>query len=129
MKRLLLISALALGTFQGCTCHSTDSTEVGVLTRKVALIGKAGVQGEIYAPGATYLFTPFVTDWHTYDVSLQNLSMTRDKTKGDRGSDDDLRFKTIDGNEIRVDVTVVWQIEPQKAPHILQFVGEDVEQV
>jgi regulator of protease activity HflC (stomatin/prohibitin superfamily) len=129
MKRLLLLSALALGTFQGCACHSTDSTEVGVLTRKVALIGKAGVQDEIYAPGATYLFMPFVTDWHTYDVSLQNLAMTRDKSKGDRQSEDDLRFKTIDGNEIRVDVTVVWHIDPQKAPHILTSVGEDLDQV
>jgi regulator of protease activity HflC (stomatin/prohibitin superfamily) len=129
MKRLLLLSAFALATFQGCTCHSTDSTEVGVLTRKVALIGKAGVQDEIYAPGATYLFMPFVTDWHAFDVSLQNLSMTRDRAKSDRQGEDDLRFKTIDGNEIRVDVTVVWHIDPQKAPHILTSVGEDVEQV
>jgi len=128
-KRLFLLSALVLGGFTGCTCHSTDSTEVGVLTRKINPFGKTGVQDEIYAPGATYLFTPFVTDWHTYDVSLQNLSMTRDKTKGDRQSEDDLRFKTIDGNEIRVDVTVVWQIDAKKAPHILTSVGEDMEQV
>ena len=38
----------------GCTFHSTDSTEVGVLTRKVAIFGKSGVQQETYPPGATY---------------------------------------------------------------------------
>ncbi|HVE84538.1 MAG TPA: SPFH domain-containing protein [Myxococcales bacterium] len=129
MKRLLLLGAMALASFSGCTCHSTDSTEVGVLTRKVSLFGQAGVQDEIYAPGATYLFMPFVTDWHTYDVSLQNLAMVRDAKKGDRSSEDDLRFKTIDGNEIRVDVTVVWQIDPKKAPHVLTSVGEDTGQV
>ena len=34
--------ALLLLFTAGCTFHSTDSTEVGVLTRKIALFGKAG---------------------------------------------------------------------------------------
>ena len=36
---LLLLAA-------GCTFHSTDSTEVGVLTRKIGIVGKGGVQQE-----------------------------------------------------------------------------------
>lgn len=131
MKRLFLFSMLAALPLTGCTCRSTDSTEIGVVTRKIGLIGKAGVQEEVYAPGATYFFPAFITDWTTYDVSIQNLAMVREKSRtGDRaGGDDDLKFKTVDGNDIRVNVTVAWQIDPQRAPYLLSKVGENTEQV
>ena len=57
MRATTLILLLATA----CTFHNTDSTEVGVLTRKVPLFGKAGVQPETYAPGATYSFPAFIT--------------------------------------------------------------------
>jgi len=105
---------------------------VGVLTRRATLgglLGKPGIQTEVYAPGATYVFPIFLTDWHTFDVSLQNLSMVRDVKKGDRSKEDDLFFKTIDGNDIRVDVTVAWAIDPKRAPYLLNKVGESTDQV
>ena len=131
MRPLLTLWLLAL-PLSGCTCHSTGSTEVGVLTRKLAfkgLLGKPGVQPEIYAPGATYVFPAFLTDWNTFDVSMQNLAMVKDPGRGDRQGEDDLNFKTVDGNDIRVDVTVAWQVDPQRAPYLLTKVGENVEQV
>jgi regulator of protease activity HflC (stomatin/prohibitin superfamily) len=132
MRRPLLILFLASVPLSGCTCHSTGSTEVGVLTRKLGfggLLGKAGVQPEVYPPGATYFFPAFITDWNTFDVSLQNLAMVKDRTRGDRAEEDDLSFKTVDGNDVRVDVTVAWQVEPKSAPYLLNKVGEDVEEV
>jgi len=131
MRRLLWPLLLGL-PLAGCTCHSTHSTEVGVLTRRATLgglLGHPGIQTEVYAPGATYLFPVFLTDWHTFDVSLQNLSMVRDVKKGDRSKEDDLFFKTIDGNDIRVDVTVAWAIDPRRAPYLLNKVGESTDQV
>ena len=127
--RLALMAFLVALPLSGCTCHSTASTEVGVLTQKVSLFGTTGVQPEVYAPGATYFFPAFITDWTTFDVSIQNLAMVRDAGRGDRQGEDDLNFKTIDGNDIRVDVTVVWQVNPKMAPHLLQAVGETTDQV
>jgi regulator of protease activity HflC (stomatin/prohibitin superfamily) len=92
-------------------------------------LGKPGIDGEIRAPGATYLFPAFITDWATYDISLQNLAMVRDASRGDRPSEDDVSFKTIDGNDIRVDVTVAWQIDPKRAPYLLAKVGDSTEKV
>jgi regulator of protease activity HflC (stomatin/prohibitin superfamily) len=130
--RPLLVLCLLAAPLSACTCHSTGSTEVGVLTRKLAfggLLGKPGVQQEIYAPGATYLFPAFVTDWNTFDVSMQNLSMVKDVGRGDRNYEDDLNFKTVDGNDIRVDVTVAWQVDPKRAPYLLSKVGENLEEI
>ncbi len=119
---LLLLTA-------ACTFHSTDSTEVGVLTRKIALVGKAGVQQETYPPGATYTFPAIITDWHVFNVALQNLSMVQSKTEGDRAERDDIEFKTHDGNDISVDVTVAWRIDTAKAPWILEHVGGSTPEV
>src|ERR671936_1421263 len=131
MKRLL--TALLLATFcSACTFHSTDSTEVGVLTRKVTffgLLGHKGIQQETYPPGATYTFPALITDWNVFNVALQNLEMVVAKAKGDREGRDDLEFKTHDGNDIAVDVTVAWRIDPKKASYLLARVGGNTAEV
>lgn len=128
MKRFQVIVAVAVvSSVSGCACHSTGANEVGVLTRKVAPFGKRGVQPEVYGSGATYFFAPIITDWHTFETKLQNLKMQ--KIAGADGVIDDVEFKTVDGNDISVDVTVTWRIDPEKAPHVLQRVGESTEDV
>jgi regulator of protease activity HflC (stomatin/prohibitin superfamily) len=112
-----------------CTFHNTDSTEVGVLTRKISVFGNTGVQQETYPPGATYTFPAFITDWHVYNVALQNLEMVQAADRGDRAGRDDIEFKTHDGNDIRVDVTVAWRIDQSKTPYMLERVGGSTDEV
>src|SRR4051812_43973575 len=107
----------------GCLPHSLESTEVGVRTLRIALIGDPEVVPDVYPSGATYFFPPFINSWNVFDVGIQNLAMTRATDSGARNGDDSLRFKTFDGNDISVDVTVAWRIDPDKAPYVLQFVG------
>ncbi|MBU0995105.1 MAG: prohibitin family protein [Proteobacteria bacterium] len=109
----------------GCVPHTTGETEVGVRTRKLAFFGKKGVEDHIYAPGGTYFFLPFMNDWNVFDTKLQNLEMTFSKMRGDRRTRDDLVFKTIDGNDISLDVIIAYRIDPEKAPYILQYVARD----
>jgi regulator of protease activity HflC (stomatin/prohibitin superfamily) len=125
MRKLALLLLLATG----CTFHNTDSTEVGVLTRKIAIFGKTGVQQETYPPGAMYTFPAFITDWHVYNVALQNLEMVQARDRGDRSGRDDVQFKTHDGNDIEVDVTVAWRIDTAKTPWILEHVGGSTAEV
>ena len=127
MKRryILFFLAATLILTQACVFHTTGETEVGVRTRKLALISKKGVEDKVYAPGATYFFLPYINDWHTFDTKLQNLEMTFEAGRGDRKARDDLLFKTIDGNDISLDVIIAYQIDPTKAPYILQYVATD----
>jgi regulator of protease activity HflC (stomatin/prohibitin superfamily) len=116
--------------FAGCVSHSTGETEVGVLVCKIAIgCAKKGVQDQLYPPGSTNLFAPFIRDFYRFDTKVQNLEMTSNPKAGDRAGRDDLQFKTTDGNDISMDVTVVWQIEPKKAPQLLQDVGVSTEEV
>ena len=113
----------------GCTPHTTGATEVGVRTNSIGLGDGRGVSDTIYAPGSTSFFPPLVTHWHLFDTALQNLAMTREHSSGDRAGDDSLQFKTIDGNDISVNVTVSWRIDAQMAPYLLRFVGDSTQEV
>jgi len=122
LARLLLILLIPLLT-TGCIMHRTNSTEIGVRTRKIGLFAPVGVEEKIYPSGATYFFLPFINDWHTFDKTLQNLEMTYAAERGDRFGRDDLRFKTIDGNDISLDVIISYRIIVKKAPYILANVA------
>jgi regulator of protease activity HflC (stomatin/prohibitin superfamily) len=103
--------------------HSTKSTEVGVRVVKWSpFFVKAGIEQKVYAPGTTYFFLPVINDWYTYDVKLQNMEMTY-SFRGSRVGRDDLLFKTIDGNDISLDVIIAYRIDPAKAPQILALVA------
>lgn len=127
MKRLLSVLALSVVCMMstGCILRTTGETEVGVRTIKLGVFAEKGVENKAYPPASTYFFLPLVNDWHTFDTKLQNLEMTLSPTTGDRKSRDDLLFKTIDGNDIGLDVIIAYRIDPAKAPHILQHVAKD----
>ena len=130
MRKTLLIGAALLGLapLTGCTA-STDTTEVGVRTVLFSPIASAGVSDEVYPPGGVYFFFRPLSRWHTFDVAVQNLAMVGDPGEGDRPGKDSLFFKTVDGNDIVVDVTISWSVDPTKAGYVLQFVGHDTDDV
>lgn len=113
----MVVAGLIAGLL-GCSA-STESTEIGVRTVNASLVGGRGVMNEPYAQGGTYFFPRPLSQWHVFDVGLQNLEMLREARVGD----DSLRFKTIDGNDISVNVTIAWRVDPAMAPYVLQFVG------
>lgn len=124
-----LVTALMLtGLSTGCTA-TTESTEVGVRVVKVGVPGPRGVEPEVYQPGSTFFFFRPFSDWYTFETAIQNLVMVREDADGDRRGDDSLRFKTIDGNDVSVNVTVAWRIDAAKAPYLLQFVGKSTVEV
>ena len=122
LKLLFIIFSLSFLT--GCIFYNTQPNEVGVRTKKVALFSTAGVEQTIYAPGSTYIFLPVLNDWNTFNINLQNMEMTYSVTKGDVYGQDDLKFKTIDGNDISLDLIISYRIIPDKAPYILQNVAQ-----
>ncbi len=122
MKRLFLL-AVALGG-----CSGTSSTEIGIRTNMFGFLEKRGYQ-QVYPPGGVYFVMPFVNTWHTLSVSQQNLLMTDEGGSGDRPVADDVTFKTRDGNNIHMDVNVMWRIDPKQAAMVLSRVGASAEEI
>ena len=126
LRYILIGTALVtLTVFSGCTPHTTGPTEVGVRTIKFGFIQKAKVDPKVYEPGSTYWFIPVINGWNTFDTKIQVLEMTISSGTGDRKGRDDLLFKTIDGNDISLDVIISYRIDPKKASHILQYVAQN----
>jgi regulator of protease activity HflC (stomatin/prohibitin superfamily) len=122
---MILLAVLSSFLVTGCWPHQAGPTEVGVRTVKFGILKKRGVEEKYYAPGKTYFFMPIINDWHTFDTKLQTMEMTFDPKRGDLRARDDLLFKTIDGNDISLDVIIQYRIDPTKAPYILQNVAQD----
>jgi regulator of protease activity HflC (stomatin/prohibitin superfamily) len=122
LRRLAPLALLALAA-----CRVTTSTEVGVRTNLLGITEKRG-DPETYAPGGIYLVLPVVNAWAVLPTSQQNLLMTAD-LGGDRPVPDDVTFKTKDGNNVYIDVNVMWRIDPQKAGYVVTHVGQTVQEV
>ncbi len=123
-KRLFFVlSIISVLFLNGCIFYNTKPNEIGVRTKKMGFFGSKGVITEIYAPGSTYIFFPFINDWHTFNTNIQNMEMTAKISKGDLFGQDDIKFKTIDGNDISLDLIISYRILPEKAPHILAYVA------
>lgn len=119
-SRVALVVALSL-SLSGC--GTTSSTEVGVRTKLLWLFESRGRQ-EIYEPGGVYFFLPVINSWNTLPISQQNLLMNANVGEGDRPVPDDITFKTRDGNNVYIDVNVMWRIDPKKAGYLVSNVGQ-----
>jgi len=120
---LLLAAALALDG-----CGATTSTEVGVRTSLFGILEKRGEQ-QVYEPGGIYFFLPIVNAWNTLPISQQNLEMNANPSEGDRPIPYDVTFKTKDGNNIYMDVNVMWRIDPKKAGYIVGRIGQSASEI
>jgi regulator of protease activity HflC (stomatin/prohibitin superfamily) len=118
IARMVVLLGVAVAA-SGCY-RSTGSTEVGIK------VGKLFGADEVVAPGRTVLVIPVVHDWYVFDTKTQSVEM---KGSAKRNEDDALDFKTRDGNDVSVDVTVLYHVDPQKAPHVLRQVAADVDEV
>jgi len=125
--------------------HGDEPTALRELRRTVALdpqtsahhdLGNIALRHVQNRTAAIYANNPTIASRrrerminNIWDGSLQTLAMVRDPGRGDRQAEDDVSFKTIDGNDIRVDVTVAWQIDPKRAPYLLARVGDSTDKV
>lgn len=127
IRNLLFASALlTLMATSGCLPRTTDANEVGVKFCKI-FCGENRV--ETVEPGRTIFVMPFINDWYTLDISMQDFYMTRDAQTGDRRRRDDLLFKTREGNNISQDVVMTWKIDYRQAERIIEEVGPDIEHI
>ena len=117
MNRRIWIAAAALAL---AGCRSTGPTEVGIKVGKI-FGGDAVVQ-----PGQTVIVIPVLHDWYVFDSKTQTLEM---KANPDGNGGDELDFKTRDGNNIGVDVTVLYHLDPMKAPDLLRTVAPSMADV
>ena len=86
-----------------------------------ALFGK--VQNNVLESGLHFI-NPFV-DVTMFSIQTQTYTMSAISNEGQKEGDDAIRVLSSDGLEVTIDLSVLYKVNPEKAPYILQNIGED----
>ncbi|MGN6638457.1 MAG: prohibitin family protein [Mucilaginibacter sp.] len=93
--------------------------EVGVQT----LFGK--VQDHVLESGLNVI-NPLV-EVVPFNIQTQNYTMSGVSSEGSKQGDDAIRVLSSDGLEVTIDLSVLYKVNPEKAPFILQNIGVSYE--
>lgn len=107
---------IAFGLLSACVVQ-IDAGRVGVQS----LFGK--VQSGVLTSGLNVV-NPLV-DVREFDTKTQEYTMSAVHSEGEKDGDDAIRVLSADGLEIGIDLTVLYRVEAEKAPKILQSIGVD----
>jgi regulator of protease activity HflC (stomatin/prohibitin superfamily) len=105
---------------------------LGVLSSTFKIIepGKVGVQalfGKVqdnYLESGLHMINPLV-DVTTFSIQTENYTMSARSGEGQVEGDDAIRVLSSDGLEVTIDLSVLYKVNPAKAPFILQNIGND----
>jgi regulator of protease activity HflC (stomatin/prohibitin superfamily) len=105
---IVLVLAAILSTL-GASAVYVESTERGI----VRSVRAGGVRPEALEPGLNWII-PIFEQVETYSISNQNYTMSVAPGEGQRQGDDSIRARTKDGQEVILDASVIYQIDPTK---------------
>lgn len=108
----LLLLAVILSTL-GAGLVYVESNERGV----VKTIRAGGVRVEALDAGLHWI-VPVVEQVVTYSISNQNYTMSVAPQEGQVAGDDSIRARTKDGQEVIVDASVLYRIDPNKVVNL-----------
>jgi len=105
---------------------------LGLLLSTIKIIdpGKVGVQvlfGKVQdnvLESGLHVINPAV-EVTTFSVQTENYTMSSKENEGQVQGDDAIRVLSSDGLEVTIDLSVLYRINPSKAPFILQNIGVD----
>jgi regulator of protease activity HflC (stomatin/prohibitin superfamily) len=105
---VVVVLAVILSTL-GAGLVYVESNERGV----VRTIRAGGVRADELQPGLHWIL-PVVEQVVTYSISNQTYTMSGVALEGQIQGDDSIRARTKDGQEIIIDASVIYQIDPDK---------------
>jgi len=105
---------------------------IGLLLSTVKIIepGKVGVQtlfGKVQdgvLESGLHVINPFV-DVTTFSIQTENYTMTAKPSEGSVQGDDSISVLSSDGLEVTIDLSVLYKVNPVRAPFIYQNIGID----
>jgi len=79
----------------------------------ISAVAPQGYREQPLQPGLRWVI-PFAENVKTYSISRQTYTMSVSSTEGQVQGDDSIRARTMDGQEINVDASVIYAIDPNK---------------
>jgi len=105
---VVLVLAIVLTTL-GAGLVFVEASERGV----VRTVRAGGVRPDALGPGLHWI-VPVVESVVTYSISNQTYTMSAVALEGQVQGDDSIRARTKDGQEVIIDASVIYQLDPAK---------------
>ena len=90
--------------------------------------GSRGIRKD-YLKAGIYYINPYEFDIVPVDTRQQKYEMTSVPDQGDTVFADAIAFRSNDGFEISIDVTVLYEIQPENAPYVVATLGQSLDDV
>jgi len=107
---VLLVAAIVL-TSAGAAVIFIEPDELGVV---VTAIGGRGIRPEPLTSGLHWII-PFVERVERYSILNQTYTMSSAADEGQFASDDSIQVRTKDGQQVYIDASVIYAVDPVKA--------------
>ncbi|MBC8171748.1 MAG: prohibitin family protein, partial [Anaerolineae bacterium] len=123
---VLAVVGLALGgllTLVSGGILVVEPTQVAVVTNTLN-----GTLEEPARGAGTTVILPMIQTATLYDVRQQEYTMSATSDEGARQGDDAVEATTVDGQQVRVDITVIFSVDPVNANTVHLRFGNDREQ-
>lgn len=111
---IVILAAALLVTTLSAGLVFVEPQERGVV---ISAIAPNGYRETPLQPGLRWI-APFVERVETYPISRQTYTMSIAAFEGDIQGDDSISARTADGQEIFVDASVIYQINPEKVVEV-----------
>jgi regulator of protease activity HflC (stomatin/prohibitin superfamily) len=82
-------------------------------TERGVVITLSGIRQQVLVPGLHWI-VPFVERVQRYNISRQTYTMSGVVTEGAVQGDDSIRARTTDGQEVFIDASVIYALDPAK---------------
>lgn len=105
---IALLAVAVITTGLGAGIVYIQPQERGVVFSAFAA---GGVRQEVLDPGIHWI-VPFVEQVRTYPISRQTYTMSATQDEGAVASDDSIRARTNDGQEVFIEASVIFSVDP-----------------
>jgi regulator of protease activity HflC (stomatin/prohibitin superfamily) len=110
----VLLAVAAAISLLNSSLEFIQPEEVGVV---VSLTSSNGYRPRPLRSGLHWII-PLAEEVHTYPVAWQTYTMSSKPNEGAKSGDDSIVARTSDGQEVTIDCTIIFQLDPEEAPRM-----------
>lgn len=110
---LLLLIAVAISLLNSSLVF-VEPEKVGVV---ISLTSSNGYRPRPLRSGLHWI-VPLAEEVHTYPIGWQTYTMSAKPNEGAKTGDDSIAARTSDGQQVTIDCTIIFQVNPEEAPRI-----------
>lgn len=114
----LLVGGIALNTL------SAGLVSIPPQERGIVLNLFTGYRPPSLQPGVTFI-TPYIESVKRYNIGQQTYTMAKSAAEGQMPGDDSVTARTADGQEVFIDASVVYQINPDRLIDVFVRYSQD----